>query len=131
MSMDISWLVEGKIIRLAIKGSLNEQQLTQLDDQMVKLLKAGSALMVHVIMEGEQLSSLPSINELSRLRYPAHPRAGWIITTGLRRKPILQTAMMLLAQILKFRHSEAENVTGALKFLENVDPHLHDMVAYS
>lgn len=131
MSVDISWLIEGKIIRLAINGSLNEHQLTQLDDQMVKFLKAGSALMVHVIMEGDKLSSLPSINELSRLRYPAHPRAGWIITTGLRRKPILQTTMMLLAQILKFRHGEAENMSAALKFLESVDPNLHDIVAYS
>jgi hypothetical protein len=122
--MEISWLVEGKVLRLAMNGNLTEKQLTSVDDQMIKFLKAGSALMVHIVLDGERLTGLPTINDLSRMRALAHPRAGWVVTTGLARKPTFKTAFMLLAQILQFRHAEADHLQNALSFLESVDPEL-------
>lgn len=124
MTAKVSWLIEGRVLHVCVEDRLNMNEFEQLDEQIIRLLKAATAPQVHFIINALNLDATPAIHDLGRLRHLKHFRYGWLITVGAANKPGIHTAFVLLAQMFKVRHIDLPTFEAAVNYLYSVEPTL-------
>jgi hypothetical protein len=131
MSIQISWLVENRIIYWLHTGDGTISNTKEADMEVIRLLEASSAPLVHIILDLQGLKEMPSLADSIRAKYdfPKHPKSGWNIFVGMK-DPLQKMVVSFMGNVFKMRARLLENNIEALDFLQSIDSTLPDLAPY-
>lgn len=121
MPYQLDWLVPKRIVLLTYQGTITETELHESDAALCRFYDEGDANAAHIhqicILDG---SSKTSLAQLTALKWPKHPRNGWMIGIG-KTNSIERIIGGFAAQLLKMRFRSADTVEEAVEILYRVD----------
>jgi hypothetical protein len=131
MSIQISWLVENRIIYWLHTGDGTISNTKEADIEVIKLLEASSAPLVHIILDLQELKEMPSLADSIRAKYdfPKHPKNDWNIFVGMK-DPLQKMIVSFMGNVFKMHSRLLENNIEALDFLQSIDSTLPDLTPY-
>jgi hypothetical protein len=119
MPYQLSWLVEGRIILNKSWGTLTKEEIPRYDQEMLNLLDAGTAPLVHCISDITELENMPGVTAMTQFTFVKHPCMGWQLAYG--GKLAMTLIGNLASQIFRMRFRSFRNREEALAFLQQVD----------
>ncbi len=127
MPIEISWLVEGRIVYVKLDGKLTFEKIHAISKAIVTHLDAGQPPYVHVLIDNQDMTSHPqTLNKLREAtRFLKHPNLGWFIIFGSD-NPLLRFFSSVITQLAGVRWRVLGTRTEALSFLQEVDQTLPD-----
>ncbi len=121
MPYQLDWLVPKRIVLLKYQGAVTETELHESDAELCRFYDEGdaNAAFIHqiCILEG---SAKTSLVQLTSLKWPKHPRNGWMIGIG-KANSIERIIGGFAAQLLKMRFRSADSLEEAVEILYRVD----------
>lgn len=125
--MNISWLVDKRVIFVDIGISLTMTDLIEMNEKIIELLDAGDAK-VHIIFRATELVSFPvTFSSLSKVfSFVTHPKLGWDITINNNRLLSFISAMVNRA-INRRATKYVDTYEDAKELLQRIDPSLPDL----
>src|SRR5262249_44343349 len=129
MPVKLSWYVENRVMMVAAQGDYTDEELIALDDQVIKYLDQSTAPLVHMVMDRQETTHIPSIKSVTMVKWPKHPRYGWTLVVGST-NPFQRFVVALANNFFKGRQRNFDSLDEALDFLNHVDstlPPLRDI----
>ena len=127
MAVELSWLVENKVMYMYGHGINTMDDLRQLDSAAVKFIEQSPEPLVHGIIDLRHLEKTPSLFEQRDVwHYPQHSHSGWQIYVGSN-DPVQRVMMYLISQLTKARYRQFATIEEGLAFLQDIDPTLPDL----
>jgi hypothetical protein len=120
MSSQLSWYVENRVMQIINQGELVDQDLSNLDESVIRYIDQSSAPLVHLIVDHRNGINSPSAKGLTQLNWPKHPRLGWTILIGLK-NPFQRFVTVAAANFFKIRLRLVNTMDEGLDFLNDVD----------
>jgi hypothetical protein len=117
-------LVEGQVYLVTVVGHLTAARSAENDERFLAILDASTASMVHLIVDGRKMLSIPSITENSKTRFPYHQRMGYNVNIDMFRNPATHFVISALTKIMGLRHKDVQTLEEACAFLISEDPTL-------
>lgn len=121
MPYQLDWLVPKRIVLLKYQGTITETELHESDAALCRFYDEGDADAAHIhqicILDG---TSKTSLVQLTSLKWPKHPRNGWMIAIG-KANSIERIIGGFAAQLLKMRFRSANSLAEAVETLYRVD----------
>ncbi len=118
MAIEVSWLLEDRIILAEIKGVISQDDLPPYDAAVQRHLNASTGPTVHLVVDPTQSESKFDPRMTAGLGFPRHPKLGWMIPLGT---PGTKVVGKLVAQSLHMSVYNAATVHDALDFLQRAD----------
>lgn len=119
MNQFYDWLVQDQIIFTSLIGPLTVDMFPKLDQRMIAMLDASTGKNIHILSDISQMTSMPNIIQMSKLKYPAHPKVGFFLTQ--QRNPIEKFVGSTVGQMLKSKYKFIDNLDQGIHFLCQVD----------
>jgi hypothetical protein len=127
MPLQVSWIVENRIIHISSDGEVGDQDLLNIDPIMVDYINQSEAPLVHIILTGS--ASIPvGFKTVKSLEWPQHARFGWTVLVGLT-NPLFRMIAAAGASLFKTRLRNVDTLEEALVFLQEVDSTLPSLEA--
>lgn len=125
MAYQITWFVPKRIVLLKYQGELTEDELYASDAELCHFYDNGDADVEHIhqICVFEAKSKNSSLSVLMSMKWPRHPRNGWMIGVG-KPNSIERILGGFAAQLFKIHFRSFENIAQAVDFLYRIDPTL-------
>lgn len=121
MPYQLDWLVPKRIVLLKYQGIVTETELLESDADLCRFYADGDADAAHIhqicILEG---TSKTNLAQLTSLKWPKHPRSGWMIAIG-KANSLERIIGGFAAQLLKLRFGSANSLEEAIETLYRVD----------
>lgn len=128
MKYRISWFVEGRVVLTEHFQTITPEETAQMDAEYVALLEQSDAVLVHFLFDLRQHDGVPDLKTMSSMAFTKHPRFGWSIVIG-HLNPITRFLVSTVAQINKARFRSFTTMEEALRFLQDMDSGLPDLLA--
>ena len=130
MTVELSWLVENRVVYLYGYGVNELEDLIKIDREINAYMDESSAELVHTFIDLRRLQKMPSLAAQNKLwTYPKHKRAGWQVFIGLD-DPIQRMIISVLVGLFKARFRRFSTPEEGLAFLQYVDDTLPDLKQY-
>jgi hypothetical protein len=131
MTIELSWLVEKRIIYGSNYGINKITDFEILDRDMLNFLKQCDTESVHLIYDLQKLEVMPSLWESLRFNwhYPVDSRVGWHVFVKIN-NPLHKTIVTIVGKLLRVRVCCLESSIEALDFLQSVDNTLPNLTPY-
>lgn len=125
--MNISWLVDKRVIFVDIGISLTMTDLIEMNEKIIEFLDAGDAK-VHIIFRATELVAFPvTFSSLSKVfSFVTHPNLGWDITINNNRLLSFISAMVNRA-INRRATKYVDTYEDAKELLQRIDPSLPEL----
>jgi len=122
-----SWYIKGHIVSASIWGDQTLDELEASNADLLDLLEEFDHPTVHVIIDDENLNSIPvSLLKMRQtLTYGSHPKLGWVVMTGTKKNTVSEFLMGMLAKLFRARYIRVKTFDDALKYLRKVDPSIN------
>jgi len=120
MSSQLSWYLENRVMQIVNHGEVTDQDLFDLDESAVHYMDQGSAPLVHLIIDHRKGINSPSAKGLMQLKWPKHPKMGWIVMVGMA-NPLQKFVTAVASNFFKTRLRMVDTMDEALDFLNDVD----------
>ena len=120
MSSQLSWYLENRVMQIVNQGELRDQDLFDLDGSAIQYMEQCSVPLVHLIIDHRLGSNSPSAKGLMQLKWPKHPKMGWIVMIGLA-NPLQRFVTAVASNFFKTRLRMVNTLDEALDFLNEVD----------
>jgi hypothetical protein len=124
-------LVEGQVYLVTVVGHLTKEQAADNDVRFCGILDVSTASMVHLIVDGRKMLSIPSITDNSQTRFPYHPRMGYNVNIDMFRNPTTRFVISILTKIMRLRHKDVQTLEEACAFLISKDPNLPPLATWA
>lgn len=124
MSVDINWLLEGKIIHVIIEDDIDIKDVAQLSESILVYFEQSNAPLIHILVNKKETGIFPkSLSSISEgVKFLRHEQLGWFIIYGnMKHEKIAVFFSTVVTGITKVRHRRFENITESLEFLIMVD----------
>jgi hypothetical protein len=131
MAIQISWLVEDRIIYWYDKGAGSVAGVKGAEIELIRMMEQSSAAQVHIVLDLQEVTEMPTLADSIRAKYefPKHPKCGWSVFAGTK-DPMQKMLLSILGNIFKVHTRLVPNNLAALEFLETVDNTLPDLTPY-
>jgi len=128
MAYEISWLVENRIIHVAINGDITVDVLNAMTDDVVRLLDGTNTTHIHLLINDKQIKVVPKqiLKMLNTSRSLRHPRLGWLIIYGTDNK-LFRFLTQMLSRMINLKHRRFLTREEAIAFLQTVDTTLSEL----
>ena len=127
MGAELSWYLEGRIIRLSFIGNVTEEDLAVVNQNVSTYLDDAGTAVIHLVVDDTRMDKTPPIFSVPKnISFTKNPRLGWIIVFGMRDDALIRMFSAISAQVLKTRYRFVNSMNEALKTLNRVDPTLPD-----
>lgn len=130
MNYQITWYVEGRVVLSQHLHTATPADVAQMDVEYLALLEQADVPLVHFIFDMSQQDSVPDLKTMANMQFTKHPRMGWSIVVGTL-NPITRFLVSTVAQINKARFRSFTTLEEALRFLQDIDASLPDLMAVS
>lgn len=125
--MNISWLVDKRVIFVDIGVRLTMTDLMEMNAGIIKLLDEGDAK-IHIVFRATELADFPvTFSSLSQVfTLVKHPKLGWSITINDNR--VLKLIATMINKTVNRRTIKYVNTYEEVKeLLQTIDPSLTDL----
>lgn len=116
----IEWLVEGRVLLVTWSGVLRQDEIQDVDEKVLHLLRAHPDNQVHVMTDFTSLTVPPSLLTFRNSKSPAEPNYGWALSYGYI-TPLVRTILAFLGTLFRIRYRTFKTREEAIRFLETVD----------
>jgi hypothetical protein len=120
MSIQLSWYLENHVMLLVSHGESSDQDMFEVDQPIIDYLTQSQAPLVHLIINNLESSFTPSAKALPRLKFPKHPRCGWVILVGPT-NTFQRFVGAVATGLFKARQRMFDTMDEALVFLNDMD----------
>jgi len=120
MAIEVSWLLEDRVILAEISGVVSQEDLPSYDAAVQQHLNASTGPTVHLVVDQTRSESKFDTRLMAGLRFPRHPKLGWMIPLGAT-APGAKAVGKLAAQSLHVSVHNAGTRDEALDFLQRAD----------
>lgn len=131
MSVDISWYLEGRIIYIKYYDDVTIDDKRTGAEQECALLDAGTAPLVHVLLDiTDQTSAPTNIKAIQDALDKAlkHPKKGWTLAFGKEEFRMENFINSVVTQSSSARYRTYVTLKETLEFLVYVDPSLREVI---
>jgi len=126
MPVRVEWYLEDRIIWLHSSGVVTAEEAQGVDPELVALFDQSSAEQVHVIVDNSEAERMPAPTAFMSLQWPKHPKLGWSVVYGEKRK-MIKFITATVAQLFKAHTRIVETFDEAVDALQLLDPTLPKM----
>lgn len=126
MPIEITWLVEGRVLYDRITESPSLDEFRAGGRRLGELMTRDDEPLVHILLDISAMKRMPSqIGAMSEASRPfmSHPNAGWIIAFGSRDR-MVNLIGTIVSQIFRSRFRFFHSLDEALTFLQEQDSSL-------
>lgn len=122
------WYIKDQVIYCVNIGELTGDDFRDVDSQIKQLLREAAdnnSSTVHIIVDNEQMTSLPSILELEGgqiLKYFSEPNCGTTLVVAKKNNPFLTVLSKLLTSVMGKQLFMARDMESALRELHRLEP---------
>lgn len=131
MPIEITWLVEGRVLYDRITGSPALDEFRAGGRRLAELMLRDDELLVHILLDISAMKRMPTqiggMSEASR-PFMVHPNAGWIIAFGSSDR-MVNLIGTIVSQIFRSRFRFFRSLEEALRFLQEQDSTLPPLEA--
>ena len=130
MAIEIKWLLPGRIVYIANRGTITVDELQNESRQLIEFLDEGEGPLVHLLTDVTELGEFPiSVGLLNRTSVEPlrHPRMGWLVVITNNR--MLKYLGSMVTGLSSVRYRAFTSVDEGLAFLNEVDSTLPDLLA--
>ncbi|MBA3871478.1 MAG: hypothetical protein H0X30_20225 [Anaerolineae bacterium] len=120
MPAQLSWYLENRVLLMINYGEVADQDLFDLDQTIIDYLDNCTVPLVHTIIDHRKGMNSPSVKGLTKLRWPKHPKVGWMIMIGMK-NPLQRFVVAVSTSFFKTRMRMFNSMDEALNFLNDVD----------
>lgn len=120
MPVKLSWYLENRVMMVVAEGEYTDDELINLDAQVIKYLDQSNVPLVHMIMDRQGTTHIPSMKSVTMVKWPKHPRYGWTLVVGST-NPFQRFVVALANNFFKGRQRNFDSREEALDFLNEVD----------
>jgi len=120
MPVKLSWYLENRVMMVVAEGEYTDGELINLDGQVIKYLDQSTVPLVHMIMDRQGTTHIPSMKSVTMVKWPKHPRYGWTLVVGST-NPFQRFVVALANNFFKGRQRNFDTRDEALDFLNEVD----------
>ena len=131
MPVNISWLLEGRIVDVKYSGDVTIEDKRQGAELEFDFLEQGTAPLVHVLLNiADQTSSPTDIKAIQGALDKAlkHPKKGWTLAYGKEEFRMENFVNSVVTQSFSVRYRTFSTLQETLEFLVYVDPSLRDVI---
>jgi len=118
MGYQVSWIVEQRLLRVEMEGTIDMDQLSTMQKEMFRYLDEGQAP-VHVLADITNVTSYPSVFNLAKAASVRYEKAGWALIVGSN--ATVQFVASTLMNLLGVRFRLVSTVDEAQAFLRKQD----------
>lgn len=123
MPIEITWLVEGRVLYDQITGSPSIDEFRAGGRRLGELMTREDGQLVHILLDISAMKRMPTqiggMSEASR-PFMAHPNAGWIIAFGSSDR-MVNLIGTIVSQIFRSRFRFFRSLEESLRFLQEQD----------
>jgi hypothetical protein len=133
MSFTVDWYIVGRVIKVQIAGDVTLSDIEAISQQLIVLLDAGTAPLVHVMGDLAAMQNYPpNLKEMQRVSQPhvSHPRTGWILMYGMT-SPLVNFIASTILQLARIRTRMVSSEAEAIAFLREHDESLRELLPQS
>lgn len=120
MPVKLSWYLENRVMMVVAEGEYTDDELINLDSQVIKYLDQSTVPLVHMIMDRQGTTHIPSMKSVTMVKWPKHPRYGWTLVVGST-NPFQRFVVAVANNFFKGRQRNFDTREEALDFLNEVD----------
>jgi hypothetical protein len=120
MSFKINWLVDSHLSFTPTWGAVTADDLKAFDIESIEAMNRATVPLVHAIYDYTHVTSVPSIKEFLTLKAGKHPKAGWVVLTGLN-DPMFRFTVSTVIKIFRVRLRVMDSNQQALDFIYEMD----------
>ncbi len=125
MPYQLNWFIPKRIVMLEYRGELTETEIYASDVDLCRYYDEGdsTAAHIHQICIFDASSKNNSLAVLMSLKWPKHPRNGWMVGVG-QANTLERILGGFAAQLFKIHFRSFDTLEHAVDFLYSVDPTL-------
>jgi hypothetical protein len=127
MPIETRWYLENRVTYSCFSGEIILADLQAMDNWLVACMDASPALIVHHILDLQNITQPASARQAMQLKAPRHPRVGWTITIGSTQDAIVRFLTALVISAARIRYRDVATFEAALTLLQSLDPNLPDL----
>jgi hypothetical protein len=131
MPIDISWLLENRVIHVHPSGVATLEEFAAVNDTIIQMIHQGvanGASAVHIFVNAIQLRQQPSPLEVRRVfTHTAEPGLGWSVVGGVG-NPVIIFFTKIITSAAASKTRIFETPDQALDFLRRKDESLPDLL---
>ena len=120
MTSQVGWLLEKRVILTYNEGVVADEDMFANEQPILDYLNECTVPLVHMIVDHRKGIGTPSSKALAQLRWPKHPRMGWMILVGMA-NPLQKFVVTGASNFFKTRMRMMNTMDEALDFLNEVD----------
>ena len=123
MPYKYDWYVEGQVLHIEVWGDQTLEELKEANEVMVQQLDSGTGRFVHLVINDENLKSIPiSLTELRKtFKYSRHPKLGWVVMVGSQNRDFTGYIVVMLAKLARARYIRFDTFDEVKEHLKKVD----------
>lgn len=119
MERRLLWLVEDRVIYSSTKGALTVEDFPVLDADIISMMEASTASQVHILTDISEMTTMPNVLQMAKLKYITHPKIGFFVTQS--RNPLEQFVGKTVGQMLKTKYKFVNTLEDGVRFLTQID----------
>jgi hypothetical protein len=125
-TLDLQWYIPHRILYIAARGSLSDQDSIHADEMLVHYLNQ-SVKPMHLLIDVTQVRKLTTRLLHIQPHVMRHDCMGWVITVGMQYNPIIDFGISALSPKMRIHHRDFATMQRALDFLQSADSSLPDL----
>lgn len=120
------WYIPQRVLLTEFRGDIADEEFVTASGHpaIVPEMEASPAPLIHFIFDSQQVTQMPGLRVASQTPLARHPKVGWVIIIQSKTNPAFRMISSLLAQITRLRSRFVDSETGAIEFLQYIDPTL-------
>lgn len=123
MPYDFDWYIEGRVVSGNLWGVQTLDELVESNEKINGLLDDSTGVLTHLLINDEQLDEIPTnlLAVRKTLTYANHPKLGWVVMIGTKKRGVKDYLIELLAKIARARYCRFPTFEDAVEHLKKVD----------
>jgi len=123
MPYDVKWLIEDYIVSQRFWGVFTADEALAADARVIELLEHSPQTTVHAIVDDAQVTQMPPVTALAKVKSSRHDKLGWTVIFG-NKSAGMRFTTKLANRILGFKMLITPTYQEAIEKLYELDPDL-------
>ncbi len=120
MSIEVYWLVPGRVVVITGGGSITADDTKKFDDRVTTFLEQQTTHPVHLLLDGALFERMPGLMVLKKWRWPVHPNLGYVAIFGLK-DTSLRMVTAVIGRLFGLKLNFPATLNKAVKTLQKLD----------
>jgi len=126
MAVNYSWILEGRIVHIQVIGQMSTEEMQNEDAVMQTFFNKRSGPLLHVLIDETQMTALPDLKTMFKVRWIQNPDLGWFIMYGVNERLESFKAHVATSKY-RVRFAMVDTLNEALDLLQERDLTLPDL----